>query len=149
MSHCECYKSGLVCGSPSSWNFTELSGDALTRERPEFLDRAGLRYRHAGWPGFVDSRKCQRSTEQGHVLGEIDHLIHALIGVLNPPEIVHDGGNDGEKTNNRRPPNFGFTPSRMLAPPSSSSPPVTVTAASGAGTFFMPAYCASVSRSRK
>lgn len=45
--------------------------------------------RHADRPGLFHADQRQRGSEKRHVLAEVRHLVHALAGVFDLPEIVH------------------------------------------------------------
>ena len=81
----------------------------------EFAGRAAhslreLRVIHgkAGFPGFVDTEEGERAAGKREIFGEVDHLIHLLVGIFFAPEVVHDGRNSGEKAENRYGPELGL-----------------------------------------
>jgi hypothetical protein len=48
-------------------------------------------------PRLFHSQQGEGSAEQRHVFAEVDHVVHALVGIFDVPEIVHSGRNGLEK----------------------------------------------------
>src|SRR5258708_28319953 len=57
----------------------------------------GLGYGQARRPGFFDAHERQCSTEERHVFGEVDHVVHSLIWIFLLPEIVHYRGHAAQE----------------------------------------------------
>src|SRR5438270_4719144 len=50
-----------------------------------------LKHRYARRPRLIHAHQSQRAAHQSHVLGEVDHLILSLSGILDIPEVMHHG----------------------------------------------------------
>jgi len=61
-----------------------------------------------GFPGFFDAHEGECSAGEGRVLHEVDHVLHALVGIFHAPEVVHDGGDSGEEAENGHGTEFGL-----------------------------------------
>lgn len=50
-----------------------------------------------GFPGLLNAHQGKSSASQREILHKIHHVVHALVGILVTPEIMHDGRYAGEK----------------------------------------------------
>src|SRR5947207_2070039 len=56
----------------------------------------------AHWPRLVDLHEHQRRPGQRHVLREVDHLVHALLRIVDLPEAMHLHRHRNEEADDRR-----------------------------------------------
>ena len=89
---------------------TFLSGGEAAADGFHALCDRGSCDREASLPGFVDTHESEGSAGEREIFHEVRHVVHAFVGVLVTPKIVHDWGDTDEKSENGHGSPFGFDP---------------------------------------
>src|ERR1700728_518826 len=89
----------------------------LATDLSHLLAQTRLADWNTGLPRLVHTHQSHRSACQRQVLHEHDHVVHARIGILIAPEIVHHRRNSGQKTEEGHGPQLWFDAEQQTGPP--------------------------------
>lgn len=102
--------------NPQPWLVVPLRREFATR-LAHLSRETWLADRKARFLGLVNPHERHRAARQRQILHEVDRVGLALARIRIAPKVRITGDTPARKPRMAIAPNFGFTPSRMLAPP--------------------------------